>query len=125
MCFRESDGSLRLCLDPKDLNEAIVRPHYPVPKFDDITASVHGHTVFSKIDITWGYWIMELDDSAADLTTFNTVFGRYQFTRMLFGLVCAQDILQRRVDEFIDGLEGASGSSSRRHGRVLLESRRT
>ena len=28
------DGSLRLCLDPKDLNEAIVRPHYPVPKFD-------------------------------------------------------------------------------------------
>ena len=66
------DGSLRLCLDPKDLNEAIVRPQYPAAKFDDITASVHGHTVFSKIDITWGYWILELDDAAADLTTFNT-----------------------------------------------------
>lgn len=99
------DGSLRLCLDPKDLNEAIVRPHYPVPKFD-ISAGVHGHKVFTKLDITWGYWILELTEEAADLTTFNTPFGRYQFTRMPFGLVCAQDIFQRMVDEFIEGLEG-------------------
>ena len=48
---------------------------------------------------------MELDASS-DLTTFNTPFGRYQFTRMPFGLVCAQDIFQRMVDEFIEGLEG-------------------
>jgi hypothetical protein len=49
---------------------------------------------------------MELDDASSDLTTFNTPFGRYQFTRMPFGLVCAQDIFQRMVDEFIEGLEG-------------------
>lgn len=100
------DGSLRLCLDPKDLNEAIVRPHYPVPKFDDISAGVHGHKVFTKLDIKWGYWILELDEDASDLTTFNTPFGRYQHTRMPFGLVCAQDIFQRTVDEFIEGLDG-------------------
>ena len=83
-----------------------MHPHYPVPKFDNNSANVHGHKVFTKLEITWDYWIMELDDTSSDLTTFNTPFGRYQFNRMLFGLVCVQDIFQRIVDEFIEGLKG-------------------
>ena len=102
----KADGSLRLCLDPKDLNEAIIRPHYPVPKFDDVQAGVHGHKYFTKLDITWGYWIFELTDEAADLTTFNTPFGRYQYVRMPFGLVCSQDIFMRGIHEFVEGLRG-------------------
>ena len=104
----KADGSLRLCLDPKDLNEAIIRPHYPVPKFDDVQAGVHGHKYFTKLDITWGYWIFELTDEAADLTTFNTPFGRYQYVRMPFGLVCSQDVFMRH-SRVCRGFERRSG----------------
>ena len=45
-------GSLRICLDPRDLNEAIIRPHYPIPTFDDIATKVHGFKVFTKLDAT-------------------------------------------------------------------------
>ena len=101
------DGSLRVCLDPKDLNEAIIRPHYPVPTFDDIAAKVHGFKVFTKLDATSAYWMLQLDEASSDLTTFNTPAGRYQYTRLAFGLNCAQDILQQRLEEAFDGIDCA------------------
>ena len=41
------DGSIHVCLDPKDLNVAIKREHYPLLLIDDITANCAGATVFS------------------------------------------------------------------------------
>ncbi len=88
----KKDGSLRLWLDPRDLNEAIIRPNYPVPTFDDIAARIHGHTRFSKLDARCGYWMLALDEQSSELTTFNTPFGRYKYKRLPFGLNCSQDI---------------------------------
>lgn len=100
------DGCIRLCLDPKQLNEAIIRPHYPVPTLEHITAKLHGHTVFTKLDARSGYWMLELTDEAADLTTFNTPYGRYQYTRLPFGLCCSQDEFQRRMEETFGDIDG-------------------
>lgn len=44
------NGTLRICLDPRNLNVAIKRPHYPFPTFDDLRSKVAGATVFSKLD---------------------------------------------------------------------------
>ena len=74
------NGQLRLCLDPKDLNNAIKRPHYPLPTLEDATSKMAGAKFFTKLDAKSGYWPLKLKDSSSYLTTFNTPFGRYRFT---------------------------------------------
>lgn len=99
------DGSLRICLDPRDLNEAIIRPNYPIPTFNDIAANVHGYKIFTKLDATSAYWMLELDEESADLTTFNAPDGRWQYTVVAFGISCAQDILQQRLEQAFSSTE--------------------
>ena len=49
------DGSLHICLDPKDLNKAIVQEHYKAPNLDEITHHLSGATCFSKLDAKDGF----------------------------------------------------------------------
>lgn len=102
------NGKLRICLDPKDLNEAIKRPHYQMPTLEDALAKMSGAKFFTKLDARSGYWQLKLDEPSSFLTTFNTPFGRYRFNRLPFGLNCAQDIFQRKMDELIEGLNGVT-----------------
>ena len=62
-------GKLRICLDPKALNEAIRRPHYPMPTLDDVTSKLKGAAVFSILYITHAYWSIKLDKQSSLLTT--------------------------------------------------------
>ncbi|XP_026054529.1 uncharacterized protein K02A2.6-like [Carassius auratus] len=101
-------GKLRVCLDPRDLNKAIKRPHYPLPTLDDITPKLAGAQFFSVLDAKSGYWAIKLSESSSKLTTFNTVVGRYRFLRLPFGLVSAQDEFQRKIDETYEGLDGVA-----------------
>ena len=89
---RKSNGKLRICLDPKDLNTAIKRPHYPTPTLEEITHKLAGSMIFSKLDARHGYWSVQLDDESKRLTTFNSPFGRYCFRRLPFGLNLSQDV---------------------------------
>ena len=100
------NGKLRICLDPKDLNRAIKRPHYAMPTLEDALAKISGAKYFSKLDAKSGYWQMKLSTKASFMTTFNTPFGRYRFLRMPFGLVSAQDEFQRKMDEVFEGVPG-------------------
>lgn len=71
------NGKLRLCLDPKDLNKAIQREHYPLPNIEDVATRLHGAKVFTKLDVRNGFWHVCLDEESSFLTTFNTPFGRH------------------------------------------------
>jgi len=55
------------------------------------------------------YWHIPLDEASSYLTTFNTPFGRYRFTRLLFGLVVSQDVSQKHLDSALEGLKGVTG----------------
>ena len=79
---RKSSGNIRICLDPKNLNEVIRIPHYPTPILEEVTYRFEGETVFSKLDARSGYWSITLDDESSTLMTFNTPFGRYRFLRL-------------------------------------------
>ncbi|KAK2702299.1 hypothetical protein QYM36_019090 [Artemia franciscana] len=89
-----------------DLNKSIRRPFYPIPSLEDITSKLHGVKYLSKLDARSGYWSLVLDDESADLTTFNTIFGRYRIKRMPFGIISAKDEFQRRMEEALEGLDG-------------------
>lgn len=64
---------------------------------EDLTADLAGKSVFSVMDLTSGFWHMELDESSADLTTFITPFGRFRFNRVPFGIACAPELFQRKM----------------------------
>ncbi|KAJ8333874.1 hypothetical protein SKAU_G00411930 [Synaphobranchus kaupii] len=90
------------------LNKAIQRPHYPLPTLDDVTPRLAGAQYFSVLDARSGYWTIKLSQESSMLTTFNTVFGRYRFKRLPFGIMSAQDEFQRRIDGTYEGLSGVA-----------------
>ena len=100
------DGTLRICLDPKDLNKAIMRENYPLPTVEEVATRLSGAKVFSIFDVKQGFWHVELDLVSSLLTTFNTPFGRFRWCRMPFGISSASEVFQRRMHQLIEGLAG-------------------
>ena len=90
------NGSLRICIDPRDLNKAIKCEPYPMSTIEEIVTRMLNAKVFSVLDASSGFWQVILDSSSAKLCTFNTAFGRYMFKRLPFGLLSSQDIFQQR-----------------------------
>ena len=80
------NGQLRLCLDPKDLNKAIKRPHQYTPTLDDVLPKLNGAQFFTILDARSGYWNIKLGEESSYHTTFNTPYGRHRFMRLPFGL---------------------------------------
>ncbi|KAK2703917.1 hypothetical protein QYM36_017738 [Artemia franciscana] len=102
---RKANKSLRICLDPVDLNRAIERPHQPIPLFDEVAAKCKGAKKFFKMDARKGYWSMVLDKPSSELTTFNTMYGRYKWNRYPFGVISAQGEYQRKMEEVFTELD--------------------
>ena len=89
-------GDLRICIDPKELNEALKRERYPIPVID-VLPELSKARVFTKVDAHTGYWHVILDEESAKLTTFDTPFGRYYWRRLPFRLSVSSEIFQRRI----------------------------
>ena len=102
----KKDGSLRLCLDPRDLNKSIKREHYKPPTAETISSKLSGKRLFTVIDMSNCYWHKKLDEESSYLCTFNTPFGRYKFNRMPFGICVASNVAQRMVDDNYSDIPG-------------------
>ena len=98
---KKPNGKLRICLDPKDLNKAIIREHHKALTLEEIAHVLTGATKFSKVDGNKAFFGMHLTERASLLTTFNTHLGRYRFLRVPFGLKMSQDIFQMRMDDIV------------------------
>ena len=83
---------MRICLDPKDLNKAIICENHKAPTLKEIAHVLTGATRFSKVDGNKAFFGMHLTDKASLLTTFNTHLRRYRFLCVPFGLKMSQDI---------------------------------
>ncbi|PIK58309.1 hypothetical protein BSL78_04815 [Apostichopus japonicus] len=97
---------VRICLDPKDLNEALDRAHYPMKTVEEIITRLPQAKVFSTLDANCGYWQLALDSKSSKLCTFNTPIGRYRYKRLPFGINAAPEIFQRVMTELFDDLSG-------------------
>ena len=109
VCATKSNGSLRLCLNPKDLNKAIKRPHHCIPTLDEVLPKLNGAKYFSIVDAGSGFWNIQLDHESSLYTTLNSPHGRYRFLRLPFGFIWAQDIFQKKVDETFGDVPGVTG----------------
>ena len=92
------DGSLRLCLDPKDLNKAIERNHWYSRTIDDILPELANSKYKTLKDATSGYWHILLDLASSLMTTSNTPWGKFRWLCLPFGLKIASDVFQERLD---------------------------
>lgn len=102
----KANGDLRLCLDPKELNEYIMREHYHIPTRSEVTNDMAGAKYFSKLDATSGFWQIPLDESSTKLCTFNTPYGRYCFLRLPFGISSAPEVFHRTVEQLFEAMDG-------------------
>ena len=103
------DGSIRLCLDPKDLNKSIKRKQYYTKTIDKVSAELHWSKYFTVVDAKSGYWMVELDSESSLLTTFNTPWGKYKWLRLPFGLKVSADVFQERLNSVLQGVKGITG----------------
>ena len=99
---------LRVCFDPRDLNEALEREPYHTCSVDEITAKLKGMTVFTIVDFKKGYWMVVVHPDSRKLTCMALPFGRFQWTRLPMGTVVAQDIFQSKLDAIFIGMEGVT-----------------
>ena len=105
----KEDNSLRLCLDPKDLNKAIKRNQWYARTLDDILPELAQSKYLTVKDATSGFWHVPLDLRSSLLTTFNTPWGKYRWLRMPFGLKVSGDVFQERLDKVLRLVPGVLG----------------
>ena len=100
---------LRICLDPRDLNEASEREPYHTQSVDEITTKLQCMTVFTIVDFKKGYWMVVLHPDSRKLTCMVLPFGRFQWIQLPMGTVVAQDIFQSKLDAIFIGMKGVTG----------------
>ncbi|KAL6323506.1 hypothetical protein AAG906_039083 [Vitis piasezkii] len=80
---KKNDGSMRLCIDYRELNKVTVRNKYPLPRIDDLFDQLQGACVFSKIDLRSGYHRLRVRSEYVPKTDFRTRYGHYEFLFLL------------------------------------------
>ena len=106
-----NSNEIRICVDMRALNRAIIRERHVIPTTDNIIADLNGCKVFSKIDLNQRYHQFPLHEDSRNLTTFSTHVGLYRYKRLNFGLSCAAEIFQRKVGDAILGIQGVRNIS--------------
>ena len=101
-------GEIRLRVDIRRANEAIVRERLPIPTVDEVLESLNGSTVFSKLDLRWGFHQIELEPNSRDITSFATDDGIFRYKRLSFGVNAAPEKYQHIITQTMAGLKGVA-----------------
>ena len=101
------DGDIRLCVDMRQANEAVVRERHLIPTVDEVLQNMNESDVFSKLDLKWGYHQIELENKSRDITTFATHMGLFRYKRLMFGITSAPELYQHIIQQILQGCDGA------------------
>ena len=101
----KNDGSVRICGDYKlTINQAAKVDTYPLPRIEDLLASLAGGKSFSKLDLAHAYQQIQLEEESRKYVTVNTHKGLFQYTRLPFGVASAPAVFQRTMENLLKGL---------------------
>ena len=102
--IRKKDGSLRLCMDYRDLNSKTIPDRHPMPNITDSIYSLHGSKFFTTLDLVRGYYQLPVEEESRPYTAFSTSRGHWQYKRMPFGLRNAPAAFQRAMQQVLRDL---------------------
>ncbi len=106
--IRKKDGSIRLCVDYRELNERTPLRRFWLPSLREILDQVGPCAVLSKLDLTAGFHQVRMDEESSKFTTFSCPLGKFRFVRMPFGLKNAPAIFQAIVEQVLKPVKGCS-----------------
>ncbi|XP_058449424.1 uncharacterized protein K02A2.6-like [Malaya genurostris] len=126
---KDGGRNVRLCIDMRQANKAIIPERHPLPTFEEIMPHLEGAKIFSKIDLIKAFHQIELAPASREITTFVTPNAYYRYKRLMFGMSCAAEIFQREIERILKGLPGTKvfiddilvfGATKDEHDRRVL-----
>ena len=100
----KKDGSRRLCVDYRRLNAVTVDERTPIPYIEDLLQRVANSSVFSTLDLAWGFWQVPLEESSIEKSAFVTSAGQFEFVVVPFGIKNGPSTCQRILRRVLEPL---------------------
>ena len=105
----KADGKdIRVCVAMRRANEPTVRERHPIPTIEEVLNDLNGATVFSMIDLKWGFHQIQLVEDSRIITTFITHRGLYRYRRLMFGITSAPEKYQKIISNVLAGCSGVA-----------------
>ena len=125
---RKRNGKVRLCLDLRKVNQAVVTDGYPLPHMDELLHALKGSKVYTILDLKEAYHQVELHPDSRNLTAFITHEGLFRYRRVPMGLASSGPCFQRIMEDMLKGIKGVTvylddvvvhGATTAEHDRTL------
>ena len=107
VAVEKPNGDIRICLDMRQANRAILREKHPVPTVEETLQEISEAKVFSKLDLNMTFHQIELHPDSRDITTFAAPNGLYRYKRLLFGVNMATEKFQQLIWQILKDCPGA------------------
>lgn len=97
----KENGELRLCVDMRRANNAIMRENHPLPTMDKLLPKINKAKFFTKLDVKNAFHQVEIHPDSRHITTFITPNGLYRYKRLMFGITCAPELFQKILERML------------------------